>query len=310
MVITSLKTGFQRGWSAKRMILIYFLANLFCGVVLALPLRGLLGSTINGTLLGEALGGRIDMNFFMDFVNHHSDFWKTWQLLAIGAAIFYLLTNIFLSGGALSVFGSEERYSTTLFWSGAAKYFGRFLRLWLMALPVFGIFFLIMFVEKGVTRLVFGADPYQSVTYWAGWVRTGLMGLAVILAHMFFDYARIYSVLHDENRMRRAWWMGLKFMFGNLGKAALLVVFIGLLGIVVMAIYNLLANQLAAANAFVVIMLILIQQAYMLFRMFMKLSTFAAQTAFYQAASMSAPAADTPSAASEVAGEMPEGLPA
>jgi len=285
MILESLKAGLHRAWAAKRMLAIYYLASLFCGVVLAVPLRSLLSDRISETLLGEALAGRFDMNFFADFITNFDDFGDTWFGLVMIVPIFYLLTNVFLSGGALSVFMTEEKYSTALFWSGSARYFGRFLRLWLMALPVFVVFFLIMFLEKGVTRLFFGADPYQSITYWAGWGRSGLMAFAMMLSYIYFDYARIYVVMHDEAKMRRAWSAGLKFMFGNFGKVFLLALSMALMSVVVMIIYNLIANQLFAANALVVLMLFLTQQVYIFFRMYMKLTAFAAQTTFYQTVS-------------------------
>jgi len=310
MILESLKVGLRRAWAAKRILIIYYLANLFCGVVLAVPLRNLLSVKISETLLGESLGGRFDMNFFADFITNFDHFGSTWFGLVMIIPIFYLLTNVFLSGGVLSVFASEEKYSTTVFWSGSARYFGRFLRLWLMALPVFGIFFLIIFLEKGVTRLFFGADPYQSITYWAGWVRTGLMASAVMLSYIYFDYARIYAVMHDETKMRRAWLMGLKFMFGNFAKVVLLALSMALISVVVMLVYNVLANQLVAANALVVLMLFLAQQVYIFFRMYMKLAAFAAQTTFFQTVSAASAMVATEPTAPEATDELPEGLPA
>jgi len=310
MIFGSLKMGWRRAWAAKRMLAIYYLASLISGLVLAVPLRSLLSEKISQTLLGDALGGRFDMDFFADFITNFPDFGDTWFGLAMIVPLFYLLSNIFFSGGALSVFASEEKYSATLFWSGAARYFGRFLRLWLMALPVFGIFFLIIFLEKGATRLLFGDDPYQSVTYWTGWVKTGLMALALILSHMYFDYARIHAVMHDDAKMRHAWLAGLKFVFGNLSKTLGLVLLMSAISVAGLVLYNLVADRLFAPSAVVVLLLVLWQQAYMIFRMHMKLTAFAAQTAFYQTVSAApALAAGEPSVA-ESSGGLPEGLPA
>lgn len=306
MVFASLKVGLRRSWTAKRMLFIYFLTNLFCGLLLAMPFRSTLSSKVGNTLYGGVLAGRIDMNFLFDFLFNHRDLGAAWFGLVIVVPLFYLLTNIFFSGGALAVFASPERYSATLFWSGAAKSFGRFLRLWLMSLPVFAVFFLIMFLEKGVTRLLFGADPYQHITYWAGWARVGLFGLAALLSYMFFDYARIYSVLHDERRMRRAWWAGLKFMFANFGKTLLLVVMIALLGVIALAIYHLAVDRLAAPQTVVILAMFLLQQVYMFVRIFMKLSTFAAQTVLYRAITAAAPAVTTAPAMPGDASGLPE----
>lgn len=310
MILESLKTGFRRAGAAKRMLFIYYLANLFCGLALAMPLRNLLEGKISHTLLGEALGGRFDMNFFVDFISTFDDFGATWFGLAMVVPIFYLLSNIFLSGGALSVFATEEKYSTTLFWFGSAKYFGRFLRLWLMAVPVFVVFFLCVLLGKSATRLIFGADPYQEVTYWAGWVQTGLFALAAMLSHMYFDYARIYAVMHDETLMRSVCLSGLKFMFNNLARALALVLLMAGMSVVILFVYNLVADRLSAANAGTVILLVALQQIYVLFRICMKAAAFAAQTALYQMVSASATAITNAHSAPDAGVSLPESIPA
>jgi len=308
MIFSSVIAGLHRAWSAKRMIAIYYVANLLCGMALALPLRSFLNTHIGTTLLGEALGGRVDMNIVADIINDHPDLFTTWSGLLWLVPAFYLFSNLFLSGGALSVFATEEKYSSTLFWSGAAKHFSRFVRLWLLALPLFGVLFLIMYLATGLTRLFFGPDPYQYITFWAGWARVGLFALAAALSYMYFDYARIYAVLHDEPLMRSVWWHGLKFTLRNIGQALLLVIALALLGVLVLGIYALVADRLATPSVLVVGALVALQQLYMMFRVFLKLAGFAAQAHFYHELSVAPPVVESISA--EAARGFPEAFSA
>ena len=265
----------------KRMLFIFYGINLLFGMIVMLPLRGALNSFAGHSLMGEKLAGRIDMDFLFEFlINNKGAVGETASLLFIVAAV-YGLSGLFLSGGAFSVFAAEGEYSSSLFWGSAAKYCGRFLRLFLWSLPVLVIFYCIQFVENGVVRLIFGKDPYQNIAFWGGSVRILLGYVGIILYYVLFDYARIYVVVNDERKTRVALWRGIKFIFRNFFKTLGLAAVLFVVGIVVLIIYNPLADALHAPNGLIVFVLFLLQQMYMLFRMSLKLTLYASQVDLY-----------------------------
>ncbi len=281
MIISSIKTGMAQIRANKRMLLIFYLANLFFGLILMLPFRAALDSFAGHSLMGQKLAGRLDMDFVFEFLHHTRDFTSVFSSLALVVAVAYWLFSLFLSGGALGVLAGDERFSGALFWQNAGRYFGRFFRLMLYSLPVAGILFCLQFIETGVQRLVFGADPYENVLYWGAWIRFGLRTLSILLFMLVLDYARIHAVVSGEHRMRVSIWNGLKFAFGNLSRTFSLAFLLFLFGVVVLVIYNPIADRLAAPSAMVVLLLFLLQQLYMLFRMFLRLTFYASELNLY-----------------------------
>lgn len=269
-------------WVNKRMVLIFFLANLFFGLVLMIPFRAALDNFVGHSLMGAKLAGRFDFDFLFEFFKNNNNIVLTFQNMILVFPAVYWLFSLFLSGGAFAVFASGETFSRDVFWSGAARYFGRFFRLAIWSLPVFGILFCLQFIETGFERLIFGSDPYQNIIFWGAWIKFGLRTISILLIGLVLDYGRIHAVLNDEQRMRISLWHGIKFAFGNLPQTFGLTFALFLMGAVVLVIYNPIADRLSAPNAFVIAILFLLQQAYMFFRMMLRLTLFSSQMHLYK----------------------------
>lgn len=281
MIFSSIKHGFSRAWSNKRMLLVFYLANLLLAFVVMWPLRAMLQSFIGHSVMGAELAGRLNWDFVFEFFNKVSSAPSVFASLALVVPVLYWLITLFLSGGALAVFAMQDKYRPGFFWGGAASFFGRFVRLTLWSIPVFSVLICLQFLWPLVERLAFGSDPYQNITYWGTWIEFGLRALAIVLFFMVFDYARIYVVLHDENKTRFALWEGLKFTFSNLGRTLSLALLLGLLGVVALVMYNPIADTLSAPSGLVIFLLFVVQQIYMLFRMLLKLAAYAGQMHLY-----------------------------
>lgn len=293
MILHSLKFGFAQVRANKRMVAVFYLANLGFGLLLMLPLRSILKSFVGNSQMGAKLGGPLDMNFLIEFLKHTDGVVPAFMgLILIVPAANWLFT-LFLSGGAFAVFAGGEKYNAAFFWGNSAKYFGRFVRLTLWSLPVFAILFCLQFIETGVQRLIFGSDPYQNITYWGDWIKVGLRQIGILLFVMVLDYARIHAVLNDERKMRTSLLQGLKFVFGNFLYAFGLAFLLLIVGAAALVVYDPIANSLAAPNALIVIMLFAWQQIYMFFRTLLRLTTYASQLDLYQRAAAPAPAAIT-----------------
>ncbi|NUO81662.1 hypothetical protein HUU05_16455 [candidate division KSB1 bacterium] len=295
MLIPSLKHGFAHLRANRRMVFVFYLANFLFGLILLLPFRAMLSNYIGDSQMGAKLGGALDMDFVFEFFGGNEAVLTTQRAMLLVVPGLYWLFGLFLSGGAFTIFATQERYTSQQFWSGAAAHFGRFVRLALYAVPLLGILFCVQFLETGVQRLVWGKDAYQSITYLGSWVRLAITALSVILFGMIFDYARVHTVLHEEHKMRVAIWQGIKFAFDNFLTTFGLGLFMFIAGALLLALYNPLANSFSASNMFIVLLLFLLQQFYVLARMALKLALYAGETFLYQQhAAATAPITSTP----------------
>jgi len=281
MIFSSIKNGVVQIWSNKRMIVIFYAINLLFGLILMLPVRAVLKDFAGHSLTGNMLAGRLNIDFLFDFFKHNNEVGSFFGGLLIVAA-FYWLLGLFLSGGAFSVFLSQQGYSARQFWGDSGKYFGRFFRLVLWGLPVIAVIFCLQFLESGIRRLIFGSDPYENILYWGNWIRFGLRTISLLLIGIILDYARIHLVATDERKTRRSLVHGIRFAFANPGRTFGLALVLFLAGVSVLALYNPVANALAAPNAFVILLLFVVQQIYMIFRMTLRLTTYASEVDLYR----------------------------
>lgn len=268
-------------WLNKRMLVVFYISNLFFGLILMLPFRGVVSDYISNSKMGEILAGRLDMDFMLEFIQNNDSIVDLFGSLVPLIPFIFWVFLIFLSGGAFAVFASGEKYTPAAFWGGCAQFFGRFFRLVLWSLPFGLIFFCLQFLVS-LIELFFGSDPYQNITYWLGWATVGMRYISIILFGILLDYARIHAVSTGERKMRISVWYALKFMFKNIAKTFSLALILFVIGAIILVIYNLTANSLSAPNAFVILLLFLFQQLYMMFRMSMRLTLYSSQTNLYQ----------------------------
>ncbi len=281
MVFSSFKTGTSWMWKNKRIVLFYYIFNLLFGILLMLPVRASLSRYLDSSFMGKQLGGMFNMDFLFEFLVHNKNVGPVVISMPGVVAVLYWLANLFLSGGTLSMAASGKPYSATDFWGNNARFFGRFFRLFLWSLPLILVIIFIHFIEAGLERLFFGSDPYQYITYWGKWVKVGLRAFAIFFYMMVFDYARIYTVITDERKMRYAIWEGINFFRKNFGNVFMLAFAIALIGYISVFIYNPLANMLSTPNSFVILTLLLLQQLYMFFRMMIRVTLLASEVQLY-----------------------------
>lgn len=277
MILTSLKSGLEKTFDNKRMIAVFYLANLIFGLIIIVPLRAIIDDFVGYRLMGEKLAGRFDMDFLLELIAHENSFLSAARGMIFVIPLLHWIFLLFLSGGAFAIFASDEKYSAAMFWGNCAKYFGRYLRLALWSLPMLAILLAAPLVTTGLQRLIFGKEPYEYIVYWGGCIWVGLGFIGILIFGIVFDYSRIHTVQSDERTMRVSLWQGFRFAFVNFkytfGLAALLFV----IGGSVLAIYSPIANLFAAPNVAIVILMFLTQQLYMIFRMILRLTLYAGQ---------------------------------
>jgi hypothetical protein len=260
---------------------VFYLASLFFGFLVVLPMWSLLDRFAGQTLMGRDIAQGLDADFLFELIAYNSGSLPGLAVPLFAFAIYWLVM-LFLSGGALSVFARGDGYQPAAFWGASAKYFGRFLRLALWSLILVLVVALLPLLAVGLQRLFFGADPYQNVIVWGSIVQTGLALLGLAFVGICFDYGRVHAVLNDEKKMRRSLWHGVRFTFRNFAATVGLALLLLIVSTVVLATYRPVSNLLGAPTTIAVLLLFFLQQIYMVWRVLMRLTRYGAEIELYR----------------------------
>ena len=282
MIFGCVRSGVAGLWANKRMLLPFYLANLFFGLLVMIPFAYALDDFIGMSMMREKLGGGMDYDFLFEFPHYAGNGLSSVTGMVTLVPFAYWLAALFLSGGALAVFAGGARYTPSLFWSGAAAYFGRFVRLAIMVLPIMIALFCLRYLASLFQWVFFGSDPYEYVTYWGAWIKMGLGYIGLILGGLFFDYARIHMVLTDARKARLSLRHGIRFAAGRPAKTLGLALLIFASGWLTLFAYYVVSGLLAVPSWVVLMVLVIVQQIYIVWRMALRLTAYSSQMMLYR----------------------------
>jgi hypothetical protein len=288
------------------MVLVFWFWNVAFAAAVAAPVAALLARDLSHSLYAQELMFRFDLQYLLE-MGGKTRGWPAALLapLALVAAGGYLLVSVFLAGGAITVFATpERRYVPAAFFQGCGRNFGRLFRLLLWSAVCYGV---ILGLHAGLRAL--GARLWRDsmeerpvVLY--GWGSALLVLLLFLAVNMVFDYAKIRLVAEDSRRSLRAALGSFRLVWSNLGLTSFTYALVTAAAVLLLLAYLGLSGWLPRHRGWWLLLVLVVQQAYMLARMGVRLLYFASQTEVYrklrpqpespvQAASEPVPPADT-----------------
>ncbi|MGH1364224.1 MAG: hypothetical protein ACRBF0_11765 [Calditrichia bacterium] len=282
MVFSSLKAGLAKVLANKRILVTFYLANLLFAFLLMLPMRIGLGSFLGDSGAVRNLSNGLDFPLVHEFFKSNQSMFSIIIVMLAVVALVYWIVNLFLSGGAFAVFSSNAAYSRDTFWGGCGKFFGRFFRLGLLFIPVAGLLLLSDAIWAYLPKIFYGDDVPGSVEYWLSGFRVFWRGFILIIAFVIFDYSRIYTVFTDERSAWKALRRGTGFVLSNIRRTITLGFAFYLLSILLVLGYAPIADALSAPSAFIILLLFVLHQLFMLVRMIFRLALYGGETSMYE----------------------------
>ena len=282
MIVRVIQTGWKHAWTQWRMAIVLYGVNLLAALIPALAFRSAVSSLSSFPAVQALLAGF----HFTTFADALRIYGKEvlgimpvlpWLMLA------YLLFNTFLAGGIISSFCSMEmEFSGKAFFSTAAEFFLRFLRLlllWAVVVIVVG-----GLSTAGIAAALFAVlnAAHSETTV----VIAGLCGAVVLLVIVLYlvaiaDYARIYIVANDEHRVRRTLLASTKFVAKNFA-GVFAILFIPLVFFVIaLAAYLIKEDWIGMSTVWTVLIVMVVQQVFTAFRMWLHIFVYASETALF-----------------------------
>ena len=205
--------------------------------------------------------------------------------LVLGLGVVSMLVQLFLTGGVLGVFrGAQGRWTVRGLLFGSAFYWGRLVRVALLALLSAGLVFALW---APLSRL---AESWarESVSEWSAllwsFARYALLLVALGLVHMASSFAKVILVLENRTSAVLAFVSGASFSLRYLGRAVLQYLAVVLVG------GGLLTAWVAVDAAFeptgyrTQLLFLLLAQGFLGARVALRLWLLASQVALYRSA--------------------------
>jgi hypothetical protein len=280
----ALTAGVRSTNKSYLMIALLYAINFLIAAILAWGFHSVLARTIGDSMSLERLVKDFDYTVFTDFMFKYGG-----RITALFSQLswlifFYLLLNTLLGGGTIAVLkNGEEKFSLRSFLGNCGMFFFRFFRL----LLIFGvILFLVGFLATAAFGLIYNALTTSAVS--EVWPFT--FAIILILLFLFFvmlivmmaDYAKVATVVNDARSMLKTSWQGIKFVFRHFLSTVGLQLSIILFLLVSVLLYLLLEHQIAMSTPFAILVMFLIQQVSVGFKVWTRVLTFAGELELFE----------------------------
>jgi hypothetical protein len=203
--------------------------------------------------------------------------------VTLGVAALSLLLQTFLLGGILGVLrGEQGGWTLRGLLHGSGFYFGRLLRVALLALALdYVLFRLYGPFARWADAQAREAVSESTATAWA-LSRHALLLFALLLINMLSSLAKVIVVLEDRSSALLAWLSALGFCAANLWKTAGHYFSLVALSVLLLAAWAAFDARLATTGYKSQLLALLLAQALMAGRIALRLSLFAGQIALYR----------------------------
>jgi len=272
--------GFSTANRRARMVIYLWLTNFLFSLLIVTPFYLLINKEFSRSLMGDTLAEGFGLLWFADIAYKYKDIpgiFAGWMLVP---GVIFLFLYIFLNGGLIGRIADErETINFEKFFSDCGKYFFRFLRVFLISL--FG-YALVVLIYRLICSL-FKIWTENASSEWPLIISSNLKFLILLLLfsiiRMYFDYVKIRLVVEDSKRTVLVSILNLTFIGKRFFRAWFLYLLVGIIGLIFGLIY-LGISRILPSSGYLVIMVFIWQQIYILSRMWVKLLFFSTEYHF------------------------------
>jgi hypothetical protein len=227
-----------------------------------------------------------DMNTFIEMLVHEGQAMQVILSTAMLMMIGYLTANIFLNGGILFSLNQPrekggKRHLAPLFFQGAGKFFGRFLRLCIYSLILWAGFIFIILVLAMILKPITSGGTNESLMFTLVLLRLIIAVFLFFLIKMITDYARIRIVVEDSRKVFQSLFQAVGFVFRRfLGTQAVYYLFV-LTAAALFALYWVIRGTVKTRALLPILIAFLIAQIFIISRGWVRIGLQAAQMDYF-----------------------------
>lgn len=275
----ALRRGIRALWRYKRMAVAFYAAATLEALLLVAPAMAFLSYTLADSAWARQLGGNLDISWFGEIAAayRYMPVGTAAALLVVVGAI-SLAVYLFLLGGAIGVLSGADS-----FFAACARFFGRMLRLALVAAVLYALVLAVYNGLGGVGRRIWGEGSVATPLMYWGWFCAAVALLLAGAVDLLFEYGGICLAAEDRRSALRAVADAFRVLRANPRQTAGLYAVVWAMAGALFAAYLGFAHIVAQRSLALVLVLLLIRQGMVVGKIWSRLLFYASAREMYAA---------------------------
>ncbi|MFO7617875.1 MAG: hypothetical protein R6V75_11550 [Bacteroidales bacterium] len=262
--------GYCRTAGSIRMVFFVYTAYLLAGLLLAIPFLALARTAAGNSLLPEELMKGFDATALRELLasGGHSFLYFVKGLVPLMIA--FLLLQVYLAGGMIGwVSNPRGRFRVRIFILDSNRYFFRFLKLTIWVLAWQAVIALVIWLAWLI--LTGSRDLVTDRTLVHSFAIAALVHLLCLLfILMAADLARSSLYLQDSRKSLKALWQSIRLLIRRFSATYPLTLLLILAPGLLVILFYWFRSNITAGNAWILLGVVLIQQLFVLARVFLR----------------------------------------
>ena len=278
-----LRGGFTKVGRNLHFILLFWIVNFAFASLLSITLYKLLDSSLAYSAAGDSMLQQFDFRWYQEFIHHSMATLNLFPPMLIIAALIYLMIQTFFHGGLLAVLNSPERKTLFIdFFYGGVQYFTRFFRILIVALLTYSAIFLLNGWLADLLNVVMRDTVSESGRIAVSVVRMSLLGAALLLSTVLFDFTRVAIIVDAERRVVRHMVLTALFLWHQTKIVVLVFITVIIMTVIFFMLSRWIDSFFMPSVSFGMIFLVfLFQQIYIISRIWLRMLFTASELTLY-----------------------------
>ncbi len=198
----------------QRIIWWIFFVNLLLGFLASVTPRTILHSTLDRNYYSQQMAKGFDATVFVELLAKPDISATPWATGSLVVGVIFLLYILFISGGVLSAYHHDRKFTRGQFFEFSGDFFWRFVRLMLCSIIPFGIVFGLLSGVNYISGKMSDNAPGETQGFWFQVFATFAVVLIGLFVRAWFDLAQARTVIDHVRGMFfltfRSLWMAVR----------------------------------------------------------------------------------------------------
>ena len=209
-----IRDGFFLVARHQRIVWWIFFVNLLLGFLASVTPRTILHSALDRNFYSQQMSKGFDATVFTELLTKPDISATPWATGSLVVGVIFLFYVLFISGGVLSAYHHDRKFTRGQFFEFCGDFFWRFVRLMLCSMIPFGIVFGLLSGVNYISGKMSDNAPSDTQGFWFQVFGTFVVILIGLFVRAWFDLAQARTVIDHVRGMFfltfRSLWMSLR----------------------------------------------------------------------------------------------------